>query len=251
MVKRSYSVAFSDARPSAKRARGVMQVRYPKPRGSAIPSRFKGYARTGGYYGRFGRGGELKFLDTALSFTFDATLEVPATGQLNLIPQGDTQSQRIGRKVIIKSISLKGNMVSVPAAAAVAASTAYMWLVMDTQANGAAATAADANTGVFTTNDAATAQLTLANSSRFRVIKKWAWDFNAPAGVTTAYNRVSKHFNFYKKCSIPIEFDAAATTGAITTIRSNNLFLVAGIGGSLSDDEVQMTGSCRIRYEDA
>ena len=33
-------------------------------------------------------GEELKFFDTALSFTCDATGEVPATGQLALIPQG-------------------------------------------------------------------------------------------------------------------------------------------------------------------
>jgi len=58
---------------------------------AVVPRAARGFVRRSGFYGRFGNnrgtGGELKFLDTALSFNFDTTLEVPATGQLTLIPQ--------------------------------------------------------------------------------------------------------------------------------------------------------------------
>jgi len=39
---------------------------------------------------------ELKNLDTALSFSFDTTGEIPATGQLALVAQGDTENNREG-----------------------------------------------------------------------------------------------------------------------------------------------------------
>jgi len=77
---------------------------------SAVSKYFQpGVDRTGGYYGRFaGRGAELKFFDTATSFSIDTSPEVPATGQLVLIPQGVTESTRVGRKCVIRSIQDDG-----------------------------------------------------------------------------------------------------------------------------------------------
>lgn len=85
---------------------------------------------------------EVKFFDTAVSFTPDITLEVPATGQWALIPQGDTQSTRDGRLARITSIQFRGTLQG-PGTAAPASPLFYMWVIQDTQANGAAATAAD------------------------------------------------------------------------------------------------------------
>lgn len=209
-----------------------------------------GYTRTTGYYGRFtGSRPELKFFDTALSFNFDATAEVPATGQLCIIPQDDTQSGRDGNKAIIKSINIHGIVQLLPGAAATSCDVAYLYLIQDTQCNGAAATVADANTGVFTGANLSTANHTLANGNRFRVLKKWVFTMNPPAGATTALNNVIKEFKFYKKCNIPVQYDAAAATGALTTIRSNNLFLVAGTAGN-TDDLIACQGTCRLRFSD-
>lgn len=211
-----------------------------------------GYLRTQGYYGRYtGIVPELKFFDTAISFLVDDTAEIPATGQLSLIPQGDTQSTRNGRKCIVKSIDIHGTANMVPAAGATAAVVVYFYVILDTQCNGAAATVADANTGIFTNANLAIANHTLANGSRFRVLKKWVFAFNSTAGATTAYNNCIVPFAFYKKCEIPLEYDAAATTGAITTIRSNNIFLVAGAANNGQDDTVAVQGVCRLRFQDA
>ena len=57
-----------------------------------IASRFvkPGYTRAGGNWMRFGGpGGEKKWFNTTLSFTFDTTAE--AVTSLNLIPQGTTE----------------------------------------------------------------------------------------------------------------------------------------------------------------
>jgi len=206
-----------------------------------------GRFRRVGFYGRFGAAAaqsgvkpELKFFDTALSFTFDSTAEVPATGQLALIPQGDTESTRDGRKATVKSVQIRGNMEFAPGAAANADTVCYLYLVQDTQTNGAAA----AITDVFTSNVASTNMLQLNNSGRFRILKKWVFVFNATAGVTTAYANVIKPIEFYKRCNIDMDWNS--TTGAITEIRSNNLFLCAG--ASNSDDLVSFTGTCRLRF---
>lgn len=221
--------------------------------GGAITIRNPLFVKKTGYKKRFSRWSgpeqELKFFDTALSFTVDATAEIPATGQLTLIPQDDTQSGRDGNKAFIKSINIHGTANMIPASAATASDVFYLYLIQDTQCNGAAATVADANTGIFTSATLANAQRVVCNGSRFRVLKKWVIEFNSTAGVTTAYNNYIKEWSFYKKCNIPILYDASATTGAIGTIRSNNLFLVAGTAGA-SDDVITVQGSCRFRFSD-
>jgi len=87
---------------------------------SAVSKYFQpGVDRTGGYYGRFaGRGAELKFFDTATSFSIDTSPEVPATGQLVLIPQGVTESTRVGRKCVIRSIQGRWDLRFNPGAGA-------------------------------------------------------------------------------------------------------------------------------------
>lgn len=185
---------------------------------------------------------EVKFFDTAVGFLFDATGEVPATGQLALIPQGDTENTRDGRKAVIKSIQFKGTFLNVPAASATAATVVYLYLILDKQCNGAAA----AITDVFTSNNMATNMLNLNNSMRFTVLKKWVVPLVSDAGVTTAYNNVIKVIDWYKKCNIAIDW--SSTAGAITEIRSNNLFLMAGSHPTTSDDTAVFDATCRLRF---
>lgn len=213
----------------------------------AAPSYRPGYNRTSGYYGRFsGPNAELKFLDTALSFNVDTTGEVPATGQLALIPQGDTESSRDGRACCIKSVYIKMNMSAFPTTEVQTAPIITIYLIQDTQTNGAAAAVTD----VFTSATVPTAMVNLANSQRFKILKKFVYTFNTGAGVSAAYNATAKHIDYYTKCNIPMQFDNTSTTGAITTIRTNNLFLIAGAAGTGADDIVNVTGTCRIRFSD-
>jgi len=202
-----------------------------------------GYVRTGGFYGRFaGRGSELKFFDTALSFLVDSTGEVPATGQLSLIAQGTTESNRIGKKCVIRSITIKANVVFIPAAATVCSDNYAIFVVLDKQTNGAAAAVSD----VFTGSSLPSALHNLANSQRFVVLKKIIRSIGAQAGVSAAYNNSHQLINFTKKCNIPLEL--SGTTGVITELRSNNIFLMAG--SASQDDLITISGNCRLRFSD-
>lgn len=203
----------------------------------------RGSTRTGGFYGRYnqsrGSRGERKFFDTALSFGVDLTGEVPATGQLNLIPQGVTESTRVGRKCTIKSIQIRGICYS---SATVPEDIAYIYLVQDSQANGAAAAVTD----VLTNSTMSTAMINLANSQRFRILKRFIIHPKASAGVAAAYETSVVKVDFYKKCNIPLEF--SSTTGALTELKSNNLFLLAG--SASVDDGLAFAGTCRLRFDD-
>lgn len=203
-----------------------------------------GATRTGGFNARFGRGGstELKFFDTGAAWTFDSTAEVPANGgQTVLIPQGDTESSRDGRIATVKSIQVKGSMTWAPAAGAAASTNCFLYVILDKQCNGAAAGVTD----VFTSSSLQAAFHNLANSDRFVILKKKRWNFTSQAGVTTAYGPVVKICDFYKRLDIPITY--SSTTGALTEIKSNNIFLIAGCDAS-GDDLVSFAGSIRVRF---
>jgi len=150
-------------------------------------------------------GGERKFFDTALSFAPANTLTIPATGQLSLIPQNDTQSGRDGRKAVVDSIYIHGE-VTVTKVANTEEDQMNIWVVLDKQANGAAATAANADTGVFTTNDQATLQRTLANIDRFIVLGQIKVLCNFDGGGAGA-STLSVPFAWSKKVNVPVEFD--------------------------------------------
>lgn len=245
MSKRTFSSYAGPGSPAytvTSRILGAARKRLAAKRTAPAP---RGFVRRSGLYGRFkGNDAELKFFDTALAFNIDATGEVPATGQLALIPQGDTESQRDGRKCVVKSIAIKAQLILDPGAAADCAGVTAIYLVLDKQTNGAAAAVTD----VFTSaTNLSQVMRNMSESSRFTVLKKWIMDWNPAAGATTAYNFHARHIDFYKKVNIPLHYNS--TTGAIGEIRSNNLFLLAGCNSTL-DDLVAVAGTCRLRFAD-
>lgn len=186
---------------------------------------------------------ELKAFDTSLAFTFDATGEVPATGQLSLVQTGDTLNNRDGAVIQVKSLQIRGYANFTPGATATAASTAYLYVVLDRQANGAAAAVTD----VLTSTDMSTALGNVPNQYRFKILKRIVIPMVATAGVTTAYNPVVVPVEEYIKFLKPIEMRFKASAGAITDLSSNNIFLLAGTEGT-SDDLIGFAGTARLRF---
>lgn len=204
-----------------------------------------GYTRAVGYYGK-GRGEqrmtEKKFRDTALSFTIPTVGAVPATGQLNIIVQGAGEQERVGRKILIHSIHVRCTLVFNPTTGNDPAIT-FLYLVQDTQCNGAAAGVADVVTGTLLQS----AHINLSNSTRFRIIKRFVHRHQATAGTDGQYLGTIQDIEYYKKCSIPLQYDGA--TGALTETQSNNLFLLAGCDAN-NNGKVTVTGTVRLRFSD-
>ncbi len=208
----------------------------------------KGYDRTGGYYGRYkGPVSEMKFHDLDID---DASIALGGTiiaDSCNLIAQGVTESQRVGRKCTIMGINWRYN-VTLSAATNQNNSSEIVRLVLyqDKQCNGAAATV----TGLVETSDYQSFN-NLANKNRFNILMDRTYQLNATAGSgrgatdTLSYGEHTVQDSFYKKCTIPIEYDS--TTGAITEIRSNNIgVMIFGATGGISSFGSKM----RLRFTD-
>lgn len=227
----------------AKRSPRMTATQYSR----ALVSRARGFIRSGGNYRRYGSAAtavglkpELKWLDTSINDTVpNATEVVPTPTSLNLMSQGNTASTREGNKIIIKRISVALSLVYDPVATNTY-NNIEIWLMQDTQCNGAAATWDDVANNANITR----AMMDLAYTQRFRIIKRFKVTFNNTAGVDGAYAPQCKSIRWSKKVNIPIDY--ATNNGDITDIKSNNLFLVWGCWGGT--DATTVTGYFRIRY---
>ncbi len=217
---------------------------------SAITKRQRGFVRTGGYYGRYPTRstGELKFLDTVIDDAVIATGgTIQNTGTIHVIPQGVTETTRIGRKCTIKQINFRWTAKLPQATAATdIGDTVRIIMYLDKQCNGATATIANIlETSVWNGWN------NLENSLRFRILYDTTISLYAPSGGSSAvgthqFGPMVKNGAFYKKCNIPIEFDASASTGAIGTIRSNNVGLLFISEGGFAG----IQSNVRVRFSD-
>lgn len=234
---------YSDAAQILKLARAPTKA--PKRRRTAF---VQGRDRRGGYYGRYsGRDAELKFHDVNLDDAVVAGGGV-VTPTVNIIPQGVTESERIGRKCTIKSINWRGTITLPEVDAAVTpGNTEYLRVILylDKQCNGATA----ATTDLLESADIYSFR-NLANSSRFTFLLDKLHVLNYQtlasdgAGVVSSA-AVARQFTLYKKCDIPIEF--SSTTGAIGEIRSNNI----GVLLLCSSGTASFYSKFRLRFSDS
>lgn len=201
-----------------------------------------GMTRSVGFFGRFGRGGELKFHDVDLDDAVVATggTVVPT---INIIPQGTSEIQRIGRKCTIRSINWRFQ-VQLPAGTSTAgtADTLRVIMYLDKQANGATAAVTD----ILESADFQSFN-NLGNKNRFRTLMDRRYDLQTSLsgdGTTVDSGLVLEGDTFFKKCNIPIEF--SSTNGTITEIRSNNIGVLLissqGVAGFVS--------KLRLRFSD-
>lgn len=219
-----------------------------------IPRPLRGAVRVGGYYGRYaGSGrGELKFFDTKKNFVAVAETGTILSLSLNLIPQGVTESERVGRKCTIKKIDIRGTFFANKVTDSSNTKNGIRIIVyVDQQANGATAAVADILEDITATNGY-TSFYNLANQGRFRVLYDKARTIRASAVAQTAAGTFSTYleqydWRFAKTCNIPVEF--SGVTGAIGEIRSNNIGVLAICGDSDGPPDVQYTA--RVRFSDS
>ncbi len=192
---------------------------------------------------------ELKFFD--VSFT-DAVIVTAGDviETFNAIPQGITESTRIGRKCTVKSIGIYLR-VSVPTINGATtgpppAEVVRIIFYVDHQTNGAAATVTGVNGFLQSADYQSFRRLT--NSKRFTTLLDRTYDLNYMAGIGIGsdadYASVSFNDSMFRRVNIPLEFSGAS--GAIAEIRTNNIGFIAiskfGDGG--------VEGVLRLRFSD-
>ncbi len=197
--------------------------RYPKKR--RVRGWRRGSRRVGGYYGRYNKyptrsRAEWKFHDLTVntSSQFQSTGVVVAS--MNLIPQGTTERQRIGRKCTVRAIDWRYDVGLATSISTDADDVVRIILFVDRQANGATAAVLD----ILETADYQQ-HYNLANRGRFRFLMDRTISIApvAAGGNGTSQDSFVRHIagRFTMYLNLPIEFNS--TTGALGEIRSNNI----------------------------
>lgn len=194
--------------------------------------------RTAGFLGI-----EKKFYDLvrasySITAPTDATggeADPAASGALSTPQQGDGEQNRDGKRIIAKSLILKGTITRPAMAdqtAAPAGQKVFLALVLDTQTNAAQMNSEDCfkNGGIGATgNVALTKNLLFAN--RFKILKSQVFDMTAPLASYDGTNievggRVVSFDWFVKLNNLPINFNSG-TTAVVTNVIDNSIHLIA------------------------
>lgn len=194
-------------------------------------------ARTGGYLGIEKKFYDQKLINAALTAPTDASggeHNPSATLTLNSVDQGDGESQRDGRQMVMKSITVKGTIL-VPAqtgqTALDLATTVFIALVQDTQTNGALLNSEEVfkNPGA----NAQTATLVFKNLQkikRFKVLKQILLTLPQPEstwdGTDLDVGGYQIPWSMFK--SLPnVKVNFSGTTETIANIVDNSLHIIA------------------------
>ncbi len=184
---------------------------------------------------------ELKFFDTVVAGTALATTGVITSPSLNIIPQNTTESGRVGRKCIIKKLNIRF-LLQFNSSTTETAEVVRVIVVLDRQANGATFAITDvlelASEGSFNN---------LSNKSRFLILFDRYEAINKTVDVGTNVNQHVQAFTMFKNVNIPIEWDNSVTTGALTSIRSNNIAVFAL---TLNSTQISLGYTARVRFID-
>lgn len=208
------------------------------------PKRRKQPKRT---YSSAFRSAEVKFLDTNIGTAIGTVAQTLESANLVIIPQGDTESSRQGRKVMVKKIHCKGELVLTAATAAANTSeTVKVYVLQDKQTNNAQFTAAQ-----LLESDVMFSFRNLANQKRFKIL----WQDTiclqaggaAASGAAFVFSEARQKFSCNLNVNIPITYDNSDTDGAIDTQTENTLYFVTQ---SATGAIVTLTGQARVRYTD-
>jgi len=207
---------------------------------------------------------EVKFIDFEL---VDATRGFASAGELIntgtnnnflLIPEGNGPSTRNGRKITVTQFHVRFAIKRLNGTTPLNASEPIrVVFLVDTQCNGADPSVIANNTGILSNrNTAITDSLAfynLFNGKRFKILYDKIFypksDGGGLSGTDTFSGSVfhGKFSKLWKK-GLPIEYDQSATTGATSTIRTNNLL---GFTITSGTDTFHFSMVARVRYTDS
>lgn len=217
--KRGYGYTSPKARRFRKKAKNQPRRAY---KGSMVP------LRSGGY--NFDAP-ELKFFDTANAIHVVGETQASLTA-IFTPSMGTAMTDRIGTRVKVKSINVKGwisnsfayDRISGPADAMIPPVLMKLSIVLDMQPNGANPLITD----IYTTTQSDT-NLNLYNRDRFKVLKEKTfmldpYILNSGLSLASTVN-VAKQFKIYKKCDLPVFFNSG-NAGTVADIASNNILMV-------------------------
>lgn len=184
---------------------------------------------------------DINFLDTGESICIFAP------------PVGSGISDRVGRRVNVRSIQCRGS-IRARDPATVRSDFCRLLLVVDMQANGTALSPGGNDVlgnGNFPTSIwGAEAYNNLNNRSRFKILMDWKYSNMTGSGENMAPGAASTMLDYYKKVNFPVTF-TGGNTGLPADIATAKIFLLAVGRHPLTGDLGHvMTLTTRVRFVD-
>jgi len=178
---------------------------------------------------------EKKWKDVSTAATFDLT---GTLALLNGLDRGDDDGSRIGRKVTLKSLELRG--VAKATVETGLAQAIRVIVVYDSQTNAAAPGITD----ILNTADAVSLR-NMNGSTRFKVLIDWY----GALGDATGDQRQPAFMHEYRKFSLPMQFNNG-DAGTVADIVMGSIYMVTV--GELAAGATAGAGTIRtrIRYID-
>ena len=236
-TKRSYGGAY--------RSRAKRNVKFTSRLGRPMFGRNSGPGRSGfkANFFRLQRAykNEMGYVDVAnTSYALDTTGTVTL---LNVVAQGAGVSQRVGKKILLRSLQFRGNMQNGNTAAA--NDVAFM-IVYDKRPTGALPTITDIlalATPTSMNND--------ANGGRFSILKRWDEILIGNIAAAANYTEAAvKGCDWYLDLKNRQTVYKAAATGAIGDIEEGALYLVTIGGQAAGTAAAALFGAFRMRFID-
>lgn len=266
----AYNRRYKKTYRRRKSYKGTTKKRYRSSR-RVVP----GYTRSVGNYNRYNNPRpENKYFDRNVI----NQVPFPAVGDfhhMSAIARGTGPTNRIGRKILLTSIHVRGNVIldwynisfsSSDFDRMLQPQNVRVMVIVDTQTNGQQFDIGD----LFqATESTAVVNRTysfnnLANKDRFKTLDdtvinfdpQTTWNSNGTEGALISRSQ-ARFYSFHKKVRIPIQFsDEDAGTGEITNLKSNSVWVLfipcyADFEtGTQSLPIVYFNGSMRVRFMD-
>lgn len=183
-------------------------------------------------------GPELKHVDTTSSGTFDHSGGSPGIVLLNGIVAGTGKSERVGRKILMKSLELRIKFQK-----GTNSNNIRMLIVYDKQANQTLPTCADVVNVTTSALDPYQAK-NLDNAERFVILKDVNIDFANSGSVAP----VTWFQKIFLRLNLPVRFDS--TAGGYTDITSGSLVLMFFDNNSTGSAYSTCYYGARVKYSD-
>jgi len=199
------------------------------------------------------RTSELKSIDLAAAAY--ALANVAVITPINLIRTGSSFFNRIGRKILLKSVHLKGEIQA--AGATPVHQFVRIMVIYDKQTNGVLPAIADILTA-YDQAGAATTAVTdgrnLDKRDRFITLmdKMSAAPGADPAGTVVNTDQLSTYVErFIKVPNLPTQYQADSVPAVIGDIATGGLYLVTFGENAVGATSHNFAGSVRLRYSDS
>lgn len=237
------SVLYKTGRAGYYSRRSKYGMAIKAARAAVLSNRRLAPPRTGGFWGvrQRVRGNELNTIDVdSASYVADTTGTITL---LNGVATGDDFTDRTGRKIVMKSLYIRGLVKNVDISSGPC--LCRLLVVYDNQANGAAPVILD-----VLKEATSTSQFNLNNRDRFRIIMDKQYAIGAIDNTATqayAAGPSIQVYKLYKKINLETIF--SGVTNAIASIQTGSVYVIT-IGDQAANAGGTFKFTTRIRFVD-